>query len=597
MEEIWIQFKYERLTDFCYKCGFLDHVTGRCSRKEPVIVKDSRGRQAKLYGPWMRAENNGTVVFEEKPVMEYCRKDDGEKGEEARISKRRSQEALLFDASSPYLNLKMTKRRWADDRSDKKMAMEEGRLRDEMGASDSLSLSSRRETLGRMKSKEGLVSLLQHLQLDPEDQWATFFEKMAQAHTGTNRNTEGPNAESRLIEEESPSGNEITEHTGTRRIKLVELEDAEVCESGSLERIENQFMREDDEGSISGEKHTNPTGASEGFINLEETPRSFQVGSSEREPRRGLGNLKTVQALGRVIKRHNPSCVFLMETKCNRERVKIVGRKLGYEKEVIVEAKGAAGGLVFFWRGDLNVHCLWDTDRVICLSVWNVDRSKECILIGCHGTPYYKEKKSFWDKMGHLVNSMEKPWMLFGDLNEVLMESEKWGGRSIWSRQRFLKDFLLQVQGIDLGFHGSKYTWNNNIDGLGFIRERLDRAVASPDWILNNPSASVHHLSMEESDHLPILIHTGAWHEGEKPGMTAHKLGRSLWATTRALKKWNRNHFGMANVRIQELEAKLKEIHGEDGNQRDEVIKVKKELDKHRERWESILKKSRVMVA
>lgn len=30
VEEYWVQFKFERLADFCYNCGFIDHVTGRC---------------------------------------------------------------------------------------------------------------------------------------------------------------------------------------------------------------------------------------------------------------------------------------------------------------------------------------------------------------------------------------------------------------------------------------------------------------------------------------------------------------------------------------------------------------------------------------
>ncbi|KAF3449457.1 hypothetical protein FNV43_RR10185 [Rhamnella rubrinervis] len=38
-KEIWIQFKYERLSDFCYVCGLLDHVTGRCGFKAIVTFK------------------------------------------------------------------------------------------------------------------------------------------------------------------------------------------------------------------------------------------------------------------------------------------------------------------------------------------------------------------------------------------------------------------------------------------------------------------------------------------------------------------------------------------------------------------------------
>lgn len=29
-DKLWVQLKYERLRDFCFKCGFLDHVTSRC---------------------------------------------------------------------------------------------------------------------------------------------------------------------------------------------------------------------------------------------------------------------------------------------------------------------------------------------------------------------------------------------------------------------------------------------------------------------------------------------------------------------------------------------------------------------------------------
>ena len=70
----------------------------------------------------------------------------------------------------------------------------------------------------------------------------------------------------------------------------------------------------------------------------------------------------------------------------------------------------------------------------------------------------FEGKKSFWEGMESVVNSLVEPWILFGDLNEVVTESEKWGGRSIWNRQLFLKKFIQQVGGIDLGYSGSNFT-------------------------------------------------------------------------------------------------------------------------------------------
>lgn len=60
---IWIQLKWERLSDFCYKCKLLDHVTGWCKNSDPVIVTNPNGILAKLFGPWLRAANNGSILF------------------------------------------------------------------------------------------------------------------------------------------------------------------------------------------------------------------------------------------------------------------------------------------------------------------------------------------------------------------------------------------------------------------------------------------------------------------------------------------------------------------------------------------------------
>lgn len=62
-EGIWIQLKYERLSDFCYKYGALDHVTGRCPFQNPAIVSSPNCIIAKLFGPWLRSEHSGNLLF------------------------------------------------------------------------------------------------------------------------------------------------------------------------------------------------------------------------------------------------------------------------------------------------------------------------------------------------------------------------------------------------------------------------------------------------------------------------------------------------------------------------------------------------------
>lgn len=54
--DIWIQFNFERLADFCYKCGMLNHVTGKCKFGEPAIITSPNGISAKVFGPWLKLQ-------------------------------------------------------------------------------------------------------------------------------------------------------------------------------------------------------------------------------------------------------------------------------------------------------------------------------------------------------------------------------------------------------------------------------------------------------------------------------------------------------------------------------------------------------------
>lgn len=50
---VWIQFKYERLSDFCYKCGELGHNVGTCQKTMPHSEGVLDPRYA--FRPWLRA--------------------------------------------------------------------------------------------------------------------------------------------------------------------------------------------------------------------------------------------------------------------------------------------------------------------------------------------------------------------------------------------------------------------------------------------------------------------------------------------------------------------------------------------------------------
>lgn len=73
-DELWVQFKYKRLLDFCFRCGFLDHVTGRCRFETPATITSAHGIIVRAYGPWLKAEVANTVNFVNVPEDEDDRR-------------------------------------------------------------------------------------------------------------------------------------------------------------------------------------------------------------------------------------------------------------------------------------------------------------------------------------------------------------------------------------------------------------------------------------------------------------------------------------------------------------------------------------------
>ena len=94
-----------------------------------------------------------------------------------------------------------------------------------------------------------------------------------------------------------------------------------------------------------------------------------------------------------------------------------------------------------------------------------------------------------------------------GDFNEILRMEEKQGWLDKPKRQMQGFRDALDVCGLkDIGFNGFPFTWCNRRPGPQNTWIRLDRGVATIDWILRFPTSRIHHLDAFHSDHKPIIL-------------------------------------------------------------------------------------------
>ncbi|KAF3450020.1 hypothetical protein FNV43_RR06099 [Rhamnella rubrinervis] len=176
----------------------------------------------------------------------------------------------------------------------------------------------------------------------------------------------------------------------------------------------------------------------------------------------------------------------------------------------------------------------------------------------------FSEKRVFWNDLAADVEEDDSPWMLIGDLNEVVECSDKLGGRSLIGR-RNLEIIVSDHAPIILCFDGEEKLFSHFRFLKAWTTDGTSHKVVQADWTSGE---------LGRKEYLNTLNH--------------------LQMTSIALKNWNQDHFGWTHTTIKNLEAELKFLQSQEdrgmkqiGDRQKEIIK---ELGKQWERHESILK-------
>ncbi|XP_030479313.1 uncharacterized protein LOC115696560 [Cannabis sativa] len=223
----------------------------------------------------------------------------------------------------------------------------------------------------------------------------------------------------------------------------------------------------------------------------------------------GLARDSANQALMAWVRKYKPECIFLMETKRQSSHMEMIVRRLGYCCSSIVSARGLASGFCLLWNQEIKLKVIHFDNNIFEVEVQDPQSLNFWRLFATYGTPYGNKKANLWAYLVDKVLSCKSPWLVVGDLNCVLNDEEKMGGRAVTSKDTmWLKDFLYYSGGIDLRFNGCKYTWQNKRFQGDLIRERLDRGIGSSEWIAYFPDVRVRNFPISISDHAPIILDT-----------------------------------------------------------------------------------------
>ncbi|XP_019155096.1 PREDICTED: uncharacterized protein LOC109151960 [Ipomoea nil] len=221
---------------------------------------------------------------------------------------------------------------------------------------------------------------------------------------------------------------------------------------------------------------------------------------------RGLGNPRTVQQIVDWVSGKKPEFVFLMETKVGRSHAERLRVKLGYEGLFYVDNTGLSGGLALLWRKNNMARLLSYSKNYVDVEV-TMPGIAPWRMTGYYGFLERNRRLEAWNLLRTLANQSQLPWVVIGDINDLLFQSEKRGGNP--HPNGLLRSFGETIDDCSLAqmpMQGYLFTWKKGEGTKDWLEERLDKVLVTEAWRSLNAQASVLNLLTRRSDHSALFL-------------------------------------------------------------------------------------------
>ncbi|KAJ9545225.1 hypothetical protein OSB04_024932 [Centaurea solstitialis] len=220
----------------------------------------------------------------------------------------------------------------------------------------------------------------------------------------------------------------------------------------------------------------------------------------------------------KMVSDHKISFLCLQETKVVIEhewQVKSVwgGNNLGF---AALDSSGNSAGILTVWNDNLfKLQSSFKQEGFVAvLGLWQGNNAKLGV-INVYAPQNARRKKELWENISRVMRlDTEAAWIVCGDFNEVRSADERKGSTFDPLGARCFNSFISSAGLSEFSLGGRKFTWMNaDCSKLS----KLDRFLASVDFVALWPSAHSLALPRIYSDHCPILLDCGRVDFGPTP--------------------------------------------------------------------------------
>lgn len=241
---------------------------------------------------------------------------------------------------------------------------------------------------------------------------------------------------------------------------------------------------------------------------------------------------------------------FVYETHGIFSGVEQFWSSLGFNLMFALEARGHAGGIwVLSSSNDLSFTLVDTMIQAITFSIQKGNARWFCSAV--YASPVSSVQGNLWDHLIALRNSIQGPWMVIGDLNEILYSTEVAGGSFLPSRANLLANVLHQCNFIDLHTIDGLYTWRKNVQNGGHVRKRLDRCIKGVHRQLDfHPSSNLLKLERDLQKIYDTVLHQEKllWFQKSRENWVKFGNRNTKFFHTQAVVRKRRNNISGLNV-------------------------------------------------
>lgn len=223
---------------------------------------------------------------------------------------------------------------------------------------------------------------------------------------------------------------------------------------------------------------------------------------------RGAAGCAFGNAVKELKRRFNPIILVLVETRCSGVVAQKAIKRMGFQRRLMVEAQGMSGGIWLLWNHpELRVSQLMANKQFLHCQLSGIG-ARPWLFTAVYASPRASERKVLWDELSALSATINDPWMLAGDFNDIKMAEEQCGGDVIDERRcKRFRDNIEACRLIDLKTEGPRFTWKGPVVGYASrLYKKLDRVLCNGAWQTCYGETVIRVGPRIQSDHHPLLI-------------------------------------------------------------------------------------------